>query len=65
MENAIIEIKMPVAAWNYIVNVLADQKFRDSSAIIAEITRQSQPQLAQLENEQREAAKEAFPETEE
>lgn len=44
-ESTIIEMKLPLGAWNYVISVLADQKYKDAVNIINEFSRQAQPQL--------------------
>jgi hypothetical protein len=44
-ESTIIKMELPLGAWNYIINLLADQKYKDSVNIINEFSRQAQPQI--------------------
>ena len=41
-ESTIIKMELPLGAWNYIINLLADQKYKDSVNIINEFSRQAQ-----------------------
>lgn len=62
-ENTIIKMELPLGAWNYLITVLADQKYRDAVNIINEFSRQAQPQLdAAMKAKQDEAPSEPLPE---
>jgi len=52
MEEKSIKLELPLSAVEYILNLLSERPYKESSQLIAEIQKQASPQLSEDEAKQ-------------